>query len=305
MKAIFRKEIADYFSSSRFMIVFLVAVFTSIIAYYSAAEGISLRITGEFIFLRLFTTQIRNWELGFLISFANFTALFFIPLIGISLGFDAINKERTSGTLSRIVSQPVFRDTIINAKFLAGLAVLAVMVTIALFLTVGYGVGLRSVASLLGFQPPIAFPPPGAEELIRLFIYFAFSIIYGAFWMGLAMIFSIASRSTATSLLTSLGLWIFLSIGAVLILWAIGRTTQEVTTLTSVLQVTPAILFADATNTMLFPLGMTTGVFVQNPLSLGQSLLDIWPQLTGLISLTAICFAASYMLFMRQEIRST
>jgi len=42
-----------------------------------------------------------------------------------------------------------------------------------------------------------------------------------------------------------------------------------------------------------------------NPLSLGQSILLIWPHITSLVSLSAICFAISYVLFMKQEIRAT
>jgi ABC-2 type transport system permease protein len=30
----------------------------------------------------------------------------------------------------------------------------------------------------------------------------------------------------------------------------------------------------------------------------------VWPQLTGLIAATVICFALSYVIFMRREVRS-
>ena len=43
---------------------------------------------------------------------------------------------------------------------------------------------------------------------------------------------------------------------------------------------------------------------IPSPLPLGQSLLVVWPQLTGLIAATVICFAISYIMFMRREIRS-
>ena len=42
-----------------------------------------------------------------------------------------------------------------------------------------------------------------------------------------------------------------------------------------------------------------------NPLSLGQSLLLVWPQVTGLLVLTLVCFAISYVRFLREELRST
>ena len=40
------------------------------------------------------------------------------------------------------------------------------------------------------------------------------------------------------------------------------------------------------------------------PLPLGQSLLLIWPNLTGLIAGTILLFALTYVLFQRQEIRT-
>jgi ABC-2 type transport system permease protein len=43
---------------------------------------------------------------------------------------------------------------------------------------------------------------------------------------------------------------------------------------------------------------------IPSPLPLGQSLLVAWPQLTGLIAATVVCFALSYILFMRREVRS-
>jgi ABC-2 type transport system permease protein len=44
---------------------------------------------------------------------------------------------------------------------------------------------------------------------------------------------------------------------------------------------------------------------VGTPLSLGQSLLAIWPHLVVIVSLSVICFATSYIIFMKQEIRAT
>ena len=47
------------------------------------------------------------------------------PLLGIAFGFDAINGERSPGTLPRLVSQPIHRDEIINGKFVAGIGAIA------------------------------------------------------------------------------------------------------------------------------------------------------------------------------------
>src|SRR5512137_2146323 len=72
------------------------------------------------LFLYLFTST------GKLFSFVQFIG-FFGPLIGIILGFDAINREKASRTLSKLASQPIFRDAIINGKFLAGVVTIAII----------------------------------------------------------------------------------------------------------------------------------------------------------------------------------
>ncbi len=123
MLTIFRKELSDYFTSIRVLILFLLVFGASAAGLVAAQQGI--RGTGTetgFVFLKLFTTS------GDVIpSLATFIALL-VPIIGIALGFDAINSERSSGTLSRILSQPVYRDNVINAKFLAGIATLSIMI---------------------------------------------------------------------------------------------------------------------------------------------------------------------------------
>ncbi len=208
MKAIFRKEMADYFTSIRILILFLLVLFISGVALFAAFSGIRGTGSGEFVFLRLFTTEIPEFPLASLLTFVNFSALFFIPIIGITLGFDVINSEHSGRTLSRILSQPVFRDNVINGKFLASIATLSIMMTFAILLVSGFGLRMIGV-------------PPSSEEIFRLFIYLFLTIIYGAFWVGLAILFSVLFRSIASSLLSSLALWMFFSFGVFIIALAI------------------------------------------------------------------------------------
>jgi len=153
---------------------------------------------------------------------------------------------------------------------------------------------------------------PNDEEIIRLFLYLVITVIYGSFWMGLAILFSVLFRRIASSLLVSVALWLFFGFFWVsLIVPAIARTTE----MTLMLQrISPHTLFGEATTVLLLPIWRGAGLLTAgeeisymllNPLSLGQSMLLVWPHIVGLISLTAICFAVAYVLFMRQEIRAT
>ncbi|MCF8095569.1 MAG: ABC transporter permease [Desulfobacteraceae bacterium] len=315
MWTIFRKELADHFSSSRFLIMLcLIAMVTLIITYMA---GINLReeLSGGSkpgsAFLMLFTTSGRFFSLSQFITF-------FGPLLGIIMGFDAINGERSKGTLPKLLSQPIYRDAIINGKFLAGVAVIAILFTSLILLIAG--LGLLTVGAI-----------PGINEVARLIIYLLVSIAYVAFWLGLSIVFSILFRSVATSALAGVALWIFLAFFtgfcSSLIADAVApvdnqKNTQQVIANREVKHkislISPVNLYTDATSTLLNPYRKTSKSFAllgpmerismnrfQNPLPLGQSLLVVVPYLTTLLSLTVICFGAAYICFLRQEIRST
>jgi len=313
LMAVFRKELADHFTSKRFIILFLLVYLAGIATIYVAAQNIRSGVTEdtEFIFLRLFIVSGSNLPF----SFPFFLSLF-IPIIGIALGFDAINSERVSGNLSRILSQPLYRDSVINGKFLAGLTTLSILIVSIVAIVAGLGLRMIGV-------------PPGAEEVLRLFIFIFVSILYGAFWMSLAILFSVFFKRTATSVLASIALWIFLFFfmsmiagyiaGAVVPInqdSSIAAITQNDQIYRAISRISPGTLYGEAIQILLMPelgnpsstlmmINIYTSRMIPNPLSLGQSLLIIWPQLTGLIALTALCFAISYMRFMREEIRST
>ena len=81
-------------------------------------------------------------------------------------------------------------------------------------------------------------------------------------------------------------------------------------------RISPSTLYGEAVQVLLMPeLGSPSSTLmmisiyaagmIPSPLGLGQSLLIVWPQLISLIGLTALCFAISYIRFMREEIRST
>jgi len=291
LMTVFRKELADHFSGWRFMIVFLLIYAAGLSALWIASQYIRSEVTdtSKFIFLKLFAISGGGLE-----SLLFFMALL-IPVVGIVLGFDAINNERASGNLSRLLSQPLYRDSVINGKFLAGLVTLAVLV-------------LSMVAVIAGLGLRMIGVPPTAEEVLRLFAFIFLSIISGAFWMSLAVLFSVLFKQVATSALASLGLWLFLLLFLFFgIAHFIAGQNLEIALMLN--RMSPIFLYQEAVRMILLPTTMTGfGVYPAElfyPLSFGQSLLLVWPQIVSLIALTALCFAISYIKFMREEIRAT
>jgi len=312
---VFRKELADHFSSYRFLILFALITMVSLIMVYMAGMGLRQELEGvakpKFVFLMLFTST------GALFSLVQFVA-FFGPLIGLILGFDAINRERATGTLSKLVSQPIYRDSIINGKFLAGVATIAIMLTSIVLLISGLGLLLLGVV-------------PGIEEVLRIIFYLVISIFYISFWLGVAILFSVLFRGIATSALASLALWIFFSffvpLGATILANAFAPIDQEGATVERIVKhvriqraislSSPMSLYSDSTAVIIDPMRKTTKSLVlvgpmerissarfKNPLPLTQSLLVVFPHISTLIALTIICFAITYTTFMMQEVRS-
>lgn len=306
----FEKELSDHVRSWRFIILLALMCLTCAGSLYSSISALSSVSPASdelksFVFLRLFTLSD-----GTLPSFVTFIG-FLAPLLGLALGFDAINSERNKGTLSRLMSQPIHRDYVISAKFLASLAVIAIM-----FFALGFlimGIGLYTIG--------IPFTP---EEFMRMVCFLLLCVVYTAFWLNLSILFSVRLRQPATSALISIAVWIFFAVffGMIVNLLANALLPGDDATLNEYIayretmlflqRLSPSQLFNEATTTLMIPSVRSVGLVTQEqlslaldaPLPLGQSLLLVWPQLTFLVAGSAVLFGISYRLFMRQEIRS-
>ena len=77
-------------------------------------------------------------------------------------------------------------------------------------------------------------------------------------------------------------------------------------------RISPYYLYSEAVSTIMNPTVRSVNVItmqqlegaVSGYLSFGQSVLLVWPHLTGLAALMLAAFGGSYIGFMRQEIRS-
>ena len=304
------KEVSDHMRSWRALILIIIIALTCMGSLYTALSNIGDAIKpndpdSSFLFLKLFTVSD-----GTLPSFGVFIS-FLGPLLGIAMGFDAINSEQNKGTLSRLLSQPIYRDYIINAKCMGALIVISLMLFSLGFLVMGFGLIFIGI-------------PPTAEEFMRVIFFLLVAVVYVALWLNLAIFFSIRFKQPATSALSCIAVWLFFSVFYNIILNMIGKALspsayalpEQVAAyqrfMLNLLRFSPAELFNEATMTLLMPSVRSIGPLtmeqvhgaIPSPLSLEQSLLVVWPQLTGLIAITVIFFALAYVSFMRKEIRS-
>jgi ABC-2 type transport system permease protein len=310
---VYKKELQDHFTSWRFIFLLLIVLLASVYAVFVAANNIRATVSSsDFVFLALFTTSLSSTASSLIPnSFLSLMAIL-IPIVGIILGLDAINAERNDGTLSRLVSQPIYRDNIINAKFLAGVMTIAVLILSIILLVSGLGIRMIGV-------------PPVAEEVWRLFFFLIIAIVYGAFWLGLAILFSTLFKQVAVSAIVSIVIWLFFAFFFPIIYQIIASSmtsdtqaaaVKNIQLLINLSRISPIQLFNESMAVILVPAARSTSQILQlligdagnymlpTALSLGQSLLSVWPQIIISILLTIVCFVISYVKFMYEEIRA-
>ncbi len=315
-RTIAAKELADHLESTRFLVLLVVVGMAAIFPMYFISSDISAaapEVSGaKALFLAVFVAGSK--------SAMSLTAVFLagllVPLVGIAFGFDAINVERQQGTLSRLLSAPIHRDDIVNGKFVGGIAVISLMLGVLVLL-------ISAIAMVrLGIVP-------SPEEIARVIVWLAATVLYASFWLAFALLLSVVVRGAATAALVGFGTWLGLAFFGQLLLPIIANvifpantsgTAQDYFASTTAsalfLRISPATLYQDVVQAVMNPatktvLGATNlGQYVSSQealpslLTLDQSILLVWPQIVLLVALTVAMFALAYVLFLRQEVRA-
>ncbi|MCW4013701.1 MAG: ABC transporter permease [Candidatus Bathyarchaeota archaeon] len=315
------KELKDQIGSTRFIAIFALMVLLSVLAAYQGSDYIKSNTEASFVYI------FSGTQMSF--SFIQIMVMFG-PILGMAFGFDAINKERTTGTLSMLLGQPIYRDSVINGKFIAGAASLATL-------------GIGTIAITTGLAIPMLGYGPSLTEALKILTLALLTVLYLVFWLSLGTLFSVVAKKTSTSILFSIATWMFFSIilsilASALVniivpmdtdMFIVSDTTdtegggpggagrfqmtdefreamERRTELNNlIMKISPTDLYSDTAGAILgtargFNIG---GMGFDRTVSLGEALMNNWANIVILAVGLVVCFAASYMLFLRTEIR--
>lgn len=311
------KEFSDHISSARFVVLLLVLGAAAIVPLYFASDAIrsvASQVTDtRNAFLALFLFSPSSVPIPNVFNFVGIVA----PLLGVAFAFDAINSERTDGTLPRLLSQPIYRDDVVNGKFTAGLAAISLVLLVVVGVISGFGIVRLGIV-------------PSPDEVIRLLAWVALTILWVSLWLAFGLLLSVVIRRAATAALVGFGVWLLVAIFGQLIISLVAgvlapvasaATAEEFVSLSAlsatIARLLPLTLYQEASAVLLNPTvttvstPTTVGQWQQwqqqaqgQLLSFDQSALLVWPHLVSLVALTAVCFAAAYIMFMRQEVRA-
>lgn len=118
-----------------------------------------------------------------------------VTLMAIFFVFDSITGERERGTMQVCFANPLPRSTFIMGKILGNFLSLAVPCVIIFI----------AGALLTSLSPTINY---GAEDIIRLSLFLAVSLLLLAVFISLGVFVSALSRSSGRSMLTLIGIWL-------------------------------------------------------------------------------------------------
>ncbi|MFL5777933.1 MAG: ABC transporter permease [Chloroflexota bacterium] len=312
------KEFADQLRSARFVVLLMVLGIAAVIPMYFTADAIrdaASNITDRSsLFLSMFAFTPTAANTGIQIPASVDFIRLVGPLLGVAFAFDAINGERAAGTLPRLMSQPIYRDDVINGKFAAALAVIGLVLVIIVAAIAAFGIIRLGIA-------------PTAEEILRLSVWVIVTFLYISIWVAFGLLLSVLTRSAATSALIGFGLWVVVTIfggfitGFIggLVAPAAGTLDQQAASAAlqqTITRINPSTLYFEATSALLNP----QVAAISNPSTIGgfeqayqrvpslqsfeQSLLLVWPHMVTMVAITAAFFAIAYIRFMRQEVRA-
>lgn len=322
------KEFRDHLTSKVFLMVFVILMLVTIVMMAQGMADYNYMIDqykkngADVSMMPSALTVYGTLNKGFGYGIGVLTSI--LLFLSIVMGFDLITREREEGTLKSLLSHPVYRDAVINGKFLGGMAVLAVAVG---------SVFLVSLAIMLFYGMV-----PSGDDLLRLVLYFSGALLYCAVFFAIATLFSAAMSSSAMSILGALGLafcLIFVPVFAPNIAsltmgpapeYGFGHMpgddiqqyyTQKQMITDAISTVSPAYSFGEKIGPAIIsnqdarPRPPLFGSLYQSATepdiytspSVWDSLATCWMDILALLIEMVVPLAASYILFMRSDVR--
>lgn len=289
IEVIAQKEFADHLYSPGFRM--LLGIFTLIIVSMSVISGKN----GHNIF-----------EFGFL-DVAQVITLF-LPVLGITLGFDSVVREKNSKSLNTLLTHPVFRDNLISGKIIGGIGTLVLVVFISVIASIG------TLLLITGID--VGFSEPN-----RILIFSLLTFLYLSGFFAFSLLISIISKSSESSFISGLIVWINLVLifGAIVtaassiitgeLIVDLGHNEEAMSMSEDLQKLSPASYYAEAVTGVRVSYGSfgissgkeTRGIF-DTRVGLGTWLEDYGTNLVVLTAIPLLMFILSYIVFIRRDI---
>jgi ABC-2 type transport system permease protein len=196
------KEFKENMASKRFLAIFAILLLLSLYGVYTGMDNYNNKLDNYKNSIAVLKNQL-NTSPGpvmpsILEVFSGMIILlsFLGMIMGASLGFDQISKERDEGSLKFLVASPIYRDAIINGKTIGAIVTLTVALASAFIIAI----------AIVMFKGVV----PGLDDIVRIIAFFISALIYCMVFFAIAMMMSTVTRSTSTSVICVVGIVVVL-----------------------------------------------------------------------------------------------
>ncbi len=188
-----QKEFADNLCSPKFYVIVGIFMTALLVNGYQAGQNISgMSSSGRIAF-----AGISPLMMGFM-GFASQMS-FLGPLIAIVLGFDAIVKERKSGSLNVLLTHPVYRDQVITGKLIGMMTTLGFVVVIGVIASTGVMLGVSGISV-------------SGELIGRIMVFMMLAFLFMLSYLALSVTASTFTKEPSDSLIYSIAVWLVLGL---------------------------------------------------------------------------------------------
>ncbi|MDQ1273720.1 MAG: type transport system permease protein [Planctomycetota bacterium] len=115
-------------------------------------------------------------------------------ILAIILGYNTVSGEKERGNLKLLLSYPLYREDVVNGKFLGKIGVLILTLAVTSILSI-------ACALVMGMNLT-------GSDLVAIILFMVISTLYLITFLGISIFFSTVSKSGTSSILNSFMFWI-------------------------------------------------------------------------------------------------
>jgi ABC-2 type transport system permease protein len=327
-----KKEFSENLRSTRFIILFGLFLFMLLLSAYQGTQSYKDELenynemmgSGDVDMPKPSILTAFQQLLGTRMGTSGITIIG--AIIGIIIGFNAISGEREGGTLKFLLTQPLFRDTLINGKLLGFIILIFTVVAISSIMTIAVVGGITGVF-------------PGGDDAVRILVFNFMVFLYIMAFAVIGLFFSILLKTSVDALLAAIAVFIIVTLLISPIAQAVasfiapvpsqsqvfvmrggrgwrgmGEEMREVMTKNrdvsqKIMYLSPSENFREVNEVILDPyfeeMGGGTGQFgfgTQIQRSLSEGLGMVWDNVVAILVGLVVFFIASYVMFLRQDV---
>jgi len=200
-----KKEFSESLRSTRFMILFGLFLFMLLLSAYQGTQAYNDELetynaqmgSGNTDMPKPSILTAFQQLLGTMRESSGITIVG--AIIGIIIGVDAISGERERGTLKFLLTQPIYRDTLINGKLLGFTILIFTVVAISSIMTIAVVGGITGVF-------------PGGDDAARILFFDCMMFIYIMTFAVIGLFFSVFLKQSFDALLAAIALFIIITL---------------------------------------------------------------------------------------------